>query len=82
MGTFRKIKELLEAQVEGLKSVASEPSAKTPGLQEVPNVFQNPAALAVTFDAGISAIPQANQHCFWLLFCRGRRMMGTIAESC
>lgn len=57
MGTFRKIKELLEAQVEGLKSVASEPSAKTPGLQEVPNVFQNPAALEVSSDNGLFSTP-------------------------
>lgn len=65
MGLFRKIKELLEAQVEGLKSAASEPSAKTPGLQEVLNVvFQNPAALVVvSFDA---RIPANHQHCFWL----------------
>lgn len=62
-GLVQSIKEL-EVQVEGLKHVTSEPSAaQTPGLQEVPNVFQNPAVHTVKFDsvdAGIPATPQTS----------------------
>ena len=57
---LQKIKEL-EARLEGLKHITSEPSAQTPGLQEVPNIFQNNPVHAVTFDsvdAGIPATPQ------------------------